>query len=133
MFPGDHYLDQIQKIISVLGTPKENDVEYVHKEKAKEFLMKLAKRSKQTWSSLFPEANPVALDLLGKMLMFNPKKRYTVDQCLAHPYFEGFYDPEQEPITDSHFDWTFDTVELTKENLQNMVYDESLLYHSEDE
>ena len=133
LFPGDHYLDQIQKIISVLGTPKGEDVEYVHKEEAKEFLMKLAKRTKQTWSSLFPEANPVALDLLGKMLMFNPKKRYTVDQCISHPYFEGFHDPEQEPITDSHFDWTFDAVELTKENLQNMVYEESLAYHSEEE
>ena len=75
MFSGEHYLDQIQKIISVLGMPKENDVEYVHKEEAKEFLIKLAKRSKQTWSLLFPETNPVALDLLGKMLMLKPKKR----------------------------------------------------------
>ena len=43
------------------------------------------------------------------------------------------HDPEQEPITTSPFDWSFDDVELTKENLQSMVYDESLYFHDEDE
>ena len=133
LFPGDHYLDQIQKIISVLGTPKNDDLEFITKIEAKEFLMKLVKRTKQTWSSLFPNANPVALDLLGKMLTFNPKKRYTVDQCISHPYFEGLHDPEQEPITSKVFDWSFDSVELTKENLQNMIYEESLYFHKDDE
>ena len=133
LFPGDHYLDQIQKIISVLGTPKGEDLDFITKQEAREFLLKLAKRTKQTWSSLFPNANPVALDLLGKMLTFNPRKRYTVDQCISHPYFEGLHDPEQEPITSTPFDWSFDDVELTKENLQNMVYEESLYFHPEDE
>ena len=133
LFPGDHYLDQIQKIISVLGTPKNDDLEFITKIEAKDFLMKLVKRTKQTWSSLFPNANPVALDLLGKMLTFNPKKRYTVDQCISHPYFEGLHDPEQEPITSKVFDWSFDSVELTKENLQNMIYEESLFFHNDDE
>lgn len=133
LFPGDHYLDQIQKIISILGTPKGDDLNYIKKEEAKEFLMKLVKRTKQSWSSLFPNSNPLALDLLGKMLMFNPKKRYTVEQCLSHPYFEGLHNPQEEPITNRPFDWSFDDVELTKENLQNMVYEESLFFHSDDE
>ena len=133
LFPGDHYLDQIQKIIAVTGTPKMEDLDFIQKKEAKEFFLKLVKRTKLTWSSLFPNANPIALDLLEKMLTFNPKKRYTVDQCISHPYFEGLHDPEQEPITTSAFDWTFDAVELTKENLQSMIYDESLYFHDEDE
>ena len=133
LFPGDHYLDQIQKIVAVTGTPKMEDLDFIKKKEAKEFFLKLVKRTKLTWSSLFPNANPIALDLLEKMLTFNPKKRYTVDQCISHPYFEGLHDPEQEPITTSPFDWSFDDVELTKENLQSMVYDESLYFHDEDE
>ena len=133
LFPGDHYLDQIQKIIAVTGTPKMEELEFIQKKEAKEFFLKLVKRTKLTWTSLFPNANPIALDLLEKMLTFNPKKRYTVDQCISHPYFEGLHDPEQEPITTSSFDWTFDAVELTKENLQSMIYDESLYFHDEDE
>ena len=133
LFPGDHYLDQIQKIVAVTGTPKMEDLDFIKKKEAKEFFLKLVKRTKLTWSSLFPNANPIALDLLEKMLTFNPKKRYTVDQCMSHPYFEGLHDPEQEPITTAPFDWSFDAVELTKENLQSMIYDESLYYHNEDE
>ena len=109
------------------------DLDFIKKKEAKEFFLKLVKRTKLTWSSLFPNANPIALDLLEKMLTFNPKKRYTVDQCMSHPYFEGLHDPEQEPITTAPFDWSFDAVELTKENLQSMIYDESLYYHNEDE
>ena len=133
LFPGDHYLDQIQKIIAVTGTPKMEELDFIQKKEAKEFFLKLVKRTKLTWTSLFPNANPIALDLLEKMLTFNPKKRYTVDQCISHPYFEGLHDPEQEPITTSSFDWTFDAVKLTKENLQSMIYDESLYFHDEDE
>ena len=66
--------------------------------------MKLVKRTKQTCCSLFPNVNPVILDLLGKILTFNTKKRYTVDQCISDPYFEGLHDPEQEPFTSKVFD-----------------------------
>jgi serine/threonine protein kinase len=38
----------------------------------------------------------VALDLLDKMLTFNPHKRISVEEALAHPYLEQYYDPEDE-------------------------------------
>jgi serine/threonine protein kinase len=132
-FLGDHYLDQIQKIISVLGTPTADDVDFITNTQAKEFVFKLAKRTKQSMSTLFPKSNPVALDLLAKTLIFNPRKRYTIEQCISHPYFEGLHNPEEEPISESPFDWNFDDIELTKEILQTMIYEESLNFHTEDE
>ena len=33
---------------------------------------------------------------MHRMLTFNPHKRITVDQALAHPYLEQYYDPEDE-------------------------------------
>ena len=133
LFPGDHYLDQIQKIISVLGSPSKDDLEFITNQQAREFVLKLPKRTKLQFNSLFPKANPVALDLLAKLLVFNPNKRYTVEQAISHPYFEGLHNPEEEPIADSAFDWKFDDVELTKENLQSMIYDESLKFHPDEE
>ncbi len=106
---------------------------FITNQQAKEFVSKLARRTKQSFSTLFAKSNPVALDLLSKMLVFNPHKRYTVEQCISHPYFEGLHNPEEEPICDSPFDWSFDDIELTKENLQSMIYEESLNFHSEDE
>ena len=37
-----------------------------------------------------------ALDLLDKMLTFNPHRRITVEEALAHPYLEQYYDPQDE-------------------------------------
>lgn len=48
------------------------------------------------WSRLFPNADALALDLLGKMLTFNPHKRIPVEEALAHPYLEQYYDPGDE-------------------------------------
>lgn len=37
-----------------------------------------------------------AIDLLEKMLIFNPAERITVEEALAHPYLEQYYDPTDE-------------------------------------
>lgn len=47
--------------------------------------------------SLTPYSCPyLALDLLDRMLTFNPNKRITVEEALAHPYLEQYYDPTDE-------------------------------------
>ncbi len=35
-----------------------------------------------------PNTNPLALDLLEKMLKFNPADRLTVEDALSHPYLK---------------------------------------------
>ena len=40
------------------------------------------------FATLFPNANPLAVDFLTRTLTFDPKKRITVEQALAHPYLE---------------------------------------------
>jgi serine/threonine protein kinase len=47
---------------------------------------------------MFPHANPLALDLLAKMLNFDPAKRITCDQALEHPYLAVWHDPTDEPV-----------------------------------
>ena len=119
----------MQRIIAVLGSPTPEDLAYIGNESALKYIKSLPKRSKQTWQSLYAKANPVGLDLLGKMLTFNPDKRFTVEECLNHPYFEGLHNPDEEPTAEKVFDWSFDNFEPTKEILQKMVYDESLTFH----
>ena len=59
----------------------------------------------------------------------NPLKRYTIEQCLGHPYFEGISNTESEPACDSTFDWSFDNFKPTKEKIQGMIYDFGLEFH----
>ncbi len=89
IFPGENYLDQIQRVISVLGTQGYEDISFISNQQALDYLKSLPKRSKINLQSMYPQANPLSLDLLTKMLAFNPNKRYTAEECLNHPYFEG--------------------------------------------
>jgi len=129
LFPGQNYLDQLQRIIAVSGTPSPADMEFITNAKAFEYMKSLPKRSKLPLKNLYPEASSLALDLLEKMLVFNPDKRYTAEECLAHPYFEEYHSAEAEPLCDEIFDWSWDSFEPTKELLQGMIYDEATKFH----
>uniref|UniRef100_A0A182MML1 mitogen-activated protein kinase n=1 Tax=Anopheles culicifacies TaxID=139723 RepID=A0A182MML1_9DIPT len=99
IFPGKHYLDQLNHILGVLGSPSQEDLECIINEKARSYLQSLPYKPKVPWSRLFPNADLNALDLLGKMLTFNPHNRISVENALAHPYLEQYYDPLDEVRT----------------------------------
>ena len=59
------------------------------------------------------------------MLTFNPNKRITVEQALAHPYLEQYYDPGDEPIADEPFRFEMELDDLPKERLKELVFAET--------
>lgn len=63
---------------------------------ARSYLQSLPFKRKVSWNKLYPTADPKALDLLDKMLTFNPHKRIIVEDALAHPYLMQYYDPADE-------------------------------------
>uniref|UniRef100_A0A8C4MXM3 Mitogen-activated protein kinase n=6 Tax=Amniota TaxID=32524 RepID=A0A8C4MXM3_EQUAS len=96
IFPGKHYLDQLNHILGILGSPSQEDLNCIINLKARNYLLSLPHKNKVPWNRLFPNADSKALDLLDKMLTFNPHKRIEVEQALAHPYLEQYYDPSDE-------------------------------------
>lgn len=49
LFPGEDFLDQVQRIISVLGTPTAEDMKYIGNENAMKYIKSLPKRTRQPW------------------------------------------------------------------------------------
>jgi mitogen-activated protein kinase 1/3 len=47
-------------------------------------------RQKRPFSQLYPTASSDAISLLELTLKFDPKKRLTAEQCLAHPYLANY-------------------------------------------
>ncbi|XP_050409210.1 mitogen-activated protein kinase 1 [Patella vulgata] len=126
LFPGKHYLDQLNHILGVLGSPSQGDLNCIMNEKARGYIQSLPYKPKIPWPRLFPNADPKALDLLDKMLIFNPQKRITVEESLAHPYLEQYYDPADEPVAVEPFTFEMELDDLPKEQLKEMIFQETI-------
>ena len=66
---------------------------------------------KVPFQRLFSNANPDALDLLDKMLAFDPSARISVEEALEHRYLHIWHDASDEPSCHSTFDFHFEVVE----------------------
>ena len=53
----------------------------------------LRERPKRPLKDLYPEATSGAIAMLENLLLFDPDKRLTVEQCLAHQFLETLHDP----------------------------------------
>ena len=51
-----------------------------------------------TWRKMYPKASDDAIDLLAKLMQYDPEKRITAAQGLEHPYCQQFHDPDSEVI-----------------------------------
>ncbi|MBN3289247.1 MK01 kinase, partial [Polypterus senegalus] len=63
------------------------------------------------------------LDLLDKMLTFNPHKRIDVEEALAHPYLEQYYDPSDEPVAEAPFKFDMELDDLPKDKLKELIFE----------
>ena len=69
---------------------------------------------RRDFKDVFRGANPLAIDLLEKMLELDADKRITAEQALAHPYLEKYSDPSDEP-TSQLYDQSFEDMDLETE------------------
>jgi p38 MAP kinase len=67
-----------------------------------------------------------ALDLLEKMLVFDPRKRINATECLEHEYVAPYHDPTDEPVAAEKFDWSFNDADLPVDTWKVMMYSEIL-------
>ena len=126
-FKGRDYVDQLNQILHYLGTPNEETLARIGSPRAQEYVRNLPFMPKFEFKRLFPQANPDALDLLDKMLAFDPSSRITVEQALKHPYLSIWHDASDEPDCPRGFDFAFEVVEEVPE-MRKMILEEVIRF-----
>lgn len=91
IFPLMDWLNHMKLIIGMLRSQTESNLDFISNSRAMKYIESLTYSNGIKLSALFPKANPVAIDLLEKMLLFDPRKRITVAAVLRHPYMEDLY------------------------------------------
>jgi len=127
LFPGKDYVHQLNLITKVIGTPDEQDLYFVTSDKARRYLRQLPYSKPMDFKRLYPEANPLACDLIEKMLIFNPEKRINVEECLKHPYLASLHDTNDEPVADAPFTFAFEQHnggEMSEETVRRLIFQE---------
>ena len=132
LFPGKESAEQIELILSILGTPKIEDIYKEGRSDSRELIYKYGKIEKVPWKDVLRNASDDALDLLEKMLKFDPDKRITVDQAMKHKYFDDLPTEQDEKATSvSKFDFEFEDLDLSSHELRDLILYEIMLYHEQ--
>lgn len=104
VLPGTDYISQLVMIVQLLGTPSQEDMEFLSPE-ARTFILSQPVVPRRGFSELFPAASPDAVDLLSRLLQFHPSKRLTTRQVIEHRYFAKFRDAAAESVAEKPFVW----------------------------
>eukprot|EP00998_Keelungia_sp_KM082_P006495 NODE_2740_length_1001_cov_59.315789_g2720_i0.p2 GENE.NODE_2740_length_1001_cov_59.315789_g2720_i0~~NODE_2740_length_1001_cov_59.315789_g2720_i0.p2 ORF type:complete len:307 (-),score=101.66 NODE_2740_length_1001_cov_59.315789_g2720_i0:80-961(-) len=86
LFPGDSEIDELFKIFRVLGTPSESKWPGVSN--LPDYKPCFPQWKPQSLTSVIPGLDDQGIDLISKMLVYEPAKRLNARQCLAHPWFD---------------------------------------------
>ncbi|CAD5208181.1 unnamed protein product [Bursaphelenchus xylophilus] len=91
VFPGDSGVDQLVEIIKVLGTPTREQIQQMNPH-YREFRFPAIRA--HPWSRILrPGAPSEVVDLVSKLLDYNPEGRLTPLQACAHNFFDELRQP----------------------------------------
>lgn len=90
LFPGESGVDQLVEIIKVLGTPTREQIQAMNPNYTE---FKFPQINAHPWKKVFSTRTPQdAIDLLAKILVYNPTIRLSPMEALLDPFFDELRD-----------------------------------------
>ena len=130
LFPAKNFMHHLNLIIDVLGSPSEADLHFAEQE-TKDMVMNMPHVPKLPLEVLFQNADKDAVSLMEGMLAFDPLKRFTVEESLAHPYFADLHDEADEPYSTETFSFPFENNDIPAEKVKQLMYDEIVNFNKD--
>lgn len=96
--------------------------------KAVEYIKRLPNKPPVTFAILYPTASTPAVDLLAKMLVFDPRKRISAAKALEHEYLLALHNVNDEPSAEP-FDFQFEAEDVTENQLRELIWEQLRRFH----
>ncbi|KHN29324.1 Mitogen-activated protein kinase like MMK2 [Glycine soja] len=129
LFLGKDYVHQLRLITEVIGSPNDTSLRFLQSDNARRYVRQLPQYPRQQFTARFPSMSPGAVDLLEKMLVFDPNRRITVEEALCHPYLAPLHDINEEPACVRPFSFDFEQPSFTEEDIKELIWRESVLFN----
>jgi len=97
LFRGRDNQDQLLHIMRIIGTPDDRVLRKIATDSPEITIKQYPKYPKLSFQQVLPKASPQAIDLLERLLQFDPSKRITATEALSHPYFTSTASPSYGP------------------------------------
>jgi len=101
LFPGQNEMDQIQKIHNVLGTPDPEFLSRKFKRNASHMDFNFPEKKGSGIERLLPHADPDLVELIKKLIRYDPDERILARQVLKDSYFRDYSDTEKDRASGS--------------------------------
>lgn len=98
LFPGTNELDQVQKIHQIMGTPTAELLNHF-KKKSSHMDFNFPTQEGTGIEKMIPHIAPECVDLIVKLLAYNPEDRMSARQGLRHPWFRDLREAEKKQAT----------------------------------
>ncbi|RVX09808.1 Mitogen-activated protein kinase-like MMK2 [Vitis vinifera] len=115
--------------IALIGSPDDSSLGFLRSDNARRYVRQLPQYPRQQFQARFPNMSPGAIDLLEKMLVFDPNRRITVEGALSHPYLAPLHDINEEPVCPRPFVFDFEQPSFTEENIKELIWRESVKFN----
>ena len=93
LFPGKNTFSQLLEIVRILGTPSDEQIYQMNKNGDGEFRFS-AQRAPKPWENVLGDrSSNEVIDLLNKLLCYEPQKRIKPLETCAHPFFDEIRQP----------------------------------------
>lgn len=132
LFPGHDHVHQLHLILQLVGSPSVDEMGFITNIKAKRWMARQPQHERKPFDSVCPNAPPEALDLMEKLLRFDPRQRATVDEAIAHPFLVAYRNSELETRATSAFDFSFErdiSKKLDKDALRRLIFEDVCHFH----
>ncbi|CAG7926632.1 unnamed protein product [Penicillium olsonii] len=148
LFPGQSHADQFSVILDLLGSVPQSVLMTIPSMNTSKYIAGLPAKSKRSFAEKLRNASPdgmlqlgkrkinaymnfcTAIDLLEKLLVWDPKERLIAGDALEHPYLELYHDPTDEPVAKEKFDWSSVSQDHSLDHWKILTYSEIMNHHN---
>ncbi|XBW38175.1 hypothetical protein QEN19_003770 [Hanseniaspora menglaensis] len=128
VFIGNDQMHQVIEILKVLGTPKKETILNYGSSVALEiFLPPKPQYSKIDWHKIYPFASNQGIDLIEKLLNWDPERRLNCEQVLEHSFLKSVKNINDEPVCPyGIFNFCYESEVTSVSGLTKLLYKEVL-------